>query len=109
MSPALFLALLVLAALVWFWSDTLSARERVLLACSATCMREGVQFLDQTVALVHFRLTRQPNGQLAFKRLYRFEFSTDGADRHAGEAVIHGSTVLSVRLGRTSGRDPTLH
>lgn len=95
----LVLALLVLAAAVWYWSDTLRAREQVLRGCAVACERAGVQFLDQTVALARIRLARTPAGRLAFSRRYSFEYSTDGVDRHPGEAVLLGHHLVRLVIG----------
>jgi len=94
----LILALLAIAAGVWFWSDTLRAREQVLFACAQACAREQLQFLDQTVALARMRAARNAQGRLVLQREYRFEFSRDGADRYAGRVVLLGHTVIALHL-----------
>ena len=45
--------LLAFAALAWFWSDSLKARERALAAGQLACARHGLQFLDEKIGRAH--------------------------------------------------------
>ena len=51
MANADVLWLAVIGAAVWFWIDSLRARERAVQLCHASCRARGVQLLDQTVAV----------------------------------------------------------
>lgn len=90
--------LLVLLALVWLWHDSLRAREAALLAGKAACQRQGMQFLDDTLALASLRLGRNRRGQTVLRRVYRFEFSDTGNNRLSGSVVMAGSRVDDVIL-----------
>lgn len=93
------LALLVLlAAIVLWWVDSMRAREVALKAGKRACQGEGVQFLDDTLELRRLRLRRDGMGQLAFWREYRFEFSDTGDNRCDGVIVTHGGRAKSVAL-----------
>lgn len=92
-----------LAAMAWFWSDTLRARERALKAGARACAELNVQFLDQTVALTRLKMARNARGQVQWRRAYRFEFSTDGADRWFGHIDLLGTALESVRMDSPNG------
>ncbi|MHB9119844.1 MAG: DUF3301 domain-containing protein [Burkholderiales bacterium] len=90
--------LLVLIALVWLWQDSLRAREAALQAGKAACQRQGMQFLDDTLALASLRLGRNRRGQTVLRRVYRFEFSDTGNNRLSGSVVMAGGRVDDVML-----------
>ncbi|MGH8581376.1 MAG: DUF3301 domain-containing protein [Gammaproteobacteria bacterium] len=95
--------LLLLVGAVWFWSDSLQARERALNRCRKACDELCVQLLDETVALSRITLNRNPRGRLSVHRWYRFEFSTDGTDRHPGAVSLTGQIIEFVRLEHPQG------
>lgn len=92
------LALAVIAAGAWFWADSLRARERALAAGRRACERNGLQFLDETVAGAGLRLARDAGGQLRFRRVFSFEFSDNGNNRRNGSVVILGAEVEDLHL-----------
>jgi len=97
------LALVVIGATIWFWSDSLRARERMTATCTHICSEMRLQFLDETVALARLRLTRTDRGWLAWRRIYNFEFSESGSDRWKGRALLTGQRVESVQLDNPEG------
>ena len=97
------LTLILIAGAAWFWSDSLRARESMTVTCSRICRDMHLQFLDETVALARLRLARGPDGNLAWGRLYVFEFSESGADRWKGRAQLIGRRVESVQLENPQG------
>lgn len=97
------LGLALLAGWVWFWVDSLGARERALAVCARACADSQVQFLDQTVALKRLRLGRHADGRMRLRRLYAFEFSTDGANRRRGSAELLGRRVVALSLDMPEG------
>ncbi|MEW6313275.1 MAG: DUF3301 domain-containing protein [Pseudomonadota bacterium] len=92
------LALAILAVAGWFWFDSMRAREAAVRLGRQTCQREGVQFLDDTVALAKFALGRNRKGHAALQRTYRFEFSPAGNERLAGQVVLIGGQVEAINL-----------
>ena len=90
--------LLAFAALVWFWFDSLKARERALEAGPRACERNGLQFLDQTVECVSLWPARDQDGRLVLRRVYRFEFTDNGESRRSGTIVMLGAQVASLTL-----------
>ncbi|MCA1605682.1 MAG: DUF3301 domain-containing protein [Acidobacteria bacterium] len=96
------LAIGVIVGLIWFWSDSLRAREFALRECKTVCERTDRQLLDQTVALASVGLTRDPEGRVCVRRRYRFEFSIDGGDRYPGQITLTAGRVESLWLGGTA-------
>ncbi len=93
------IAVLVLfATLVWFWYDSMRAREAAVAFGEAACAREGWQFLDQTVALDAITVGRNRRGRVTLRRIYRFEFSDDGWTRRKGSLMLVGDQVELIRM-----------
>jgi hypothetical protein len=92
------LLLLLLAALVWFWSASLRALEIARQAGRRVCSEADVQFLDDTVAGISLALARDAHGRRVLRRTYRFEFSETGNSRLEGHLVLLGRRVESVTM-----------
>lgn len=93
------LALFALGAVVWFWFDSLKAREAGVEAARAACEREGLQFLDETVVGRGLRPARDEDGRLTLQRAFDFDYSRSGFDRHHGSVVLRGREVVLLDLG----------
>ncbi len=92
------LGLFGLAAAGWFWLDAMRAREAAQAAGKRACEREGLQFLDDTVAIEKLALARDARGRLLVRRIYRFEFSDTGDNRLEGTIVLLGGRVQSLTM-----------
>jgi len=92
------LVVLVLAAAGWFLWDSLKAREAANAAIRPACRAEGLLFLDDTVALDRLRPVRDDDGRMRLARVYRFEYSDDGANRRRGTVALRGDRILHVDL-----------
>jgi hypothetical protein len=91
-------AILLIVAGLWFWIDSLRARERALAAGRSACERYGVQLLDATVQFAKLRLARDHEGRVHFRRTYTFEFSDTGNNRRHGAIVMLGGELLDMQL-----------
>lgn len=91
-------AIVLIAAGIFFWLDSLRARERALNAGRAACERYALQFLDDTVSVSRVRLGRDDEGQLRIARTYTFEFSDTGNNRRHGAIVMLGGELQDVHL-----------
>jgi hypothetical protein len=91
------------AGIVWFWVDTLRARERAIELCRALCEQRGLQLLDQTVALDRLTAARDRAGRVRLRRRYRFEFTRDGAVRDRGTIVMLGVVMESLDIAEDGG------
>ncbi len=92
------LAITALLAAIWFWLDSLRAREIATGIGRAACKRQGVQFLDYTVALQKLGL-RWLNEGVRLRRVYRFDYSEEGAGRHTGHIVMLGIQLVDLSMG----------
>jgi len=90
-------AIVAVGCLLWLWRDSLRARETAARVARRTCDGEGVQFLDDTVALAGLRAVLD-YGRPALRRVYAFEFSRAGNDRHSGSVTVTGARVETVFL-----------
>ena len=99
----LLFALILAVGVAAFWYDSLGARECALKAGRAACSQNGLQLLDQTVALAGLRLARNRSGRLRLNRRYRFEFSLDGYDRCDGYILLLGHWPQAVHLEHPDG------
>jgi hypothetical protein len=88
--------LLILAALVWLWFDSMRARERALALGKRACARDGLMFLDETVECIALGFARDTEGRMALRRTYGFEFSDTGNNRRSGSIVMLGGEVESL-------------
>ena len=91
-------AIVLIAAGIFVWLDSLRARERALQAGRAACKRHELQFLDDTVSFTRVRLARDDEGQLRIARTYTFEFSDTGNNRRHGAIVMLGGELQDLQL-----------
>jgi len=94
------LPLLIIALGVWYWMDSLKTREIALSAARQACARGGFQFLDETVATDLTRPARNGAGQMTLRRVYRFEYSDTGDNRHRGAVIMMGRQIEAVQMAR---------
>ena len=103
--PSLEIAsILLLAALVWLWLDSLKARESAVKAARAACVSEELMLLDDTVAISGLKLARDGDGRVKLQRVYDFEYSDSGNNRLKGSLVLlgHRLTILNIGSRMTS-------
>ena len=91
-------AIVLIAAGLLLWVDSLRARERAVKAGRDACQRYDLQFLDDTVSFARLRLARDEEGQLKIARTYTFEFSDTGNNRRHGAIVMLGGNLADLRL-----------
>ena len=91
-------SLLLIGALIWFWLDSLNAREAGMEASRAACNAEGTQLLDDTVAIRSTSLARDEEGQMRIKRTYAFEYSDTGNNRRHGSVTLLGRRVIALYI-----------
>src|SRR5512138_82613 len=91
-------AIVLIAAGLLLWADSLKARERAVRAGRSACERYELQFLDDTVSFAKLRLARDDEGQLKLARTYTFEFSDTGNNRRHGAIVMLGGDMQDLQL-----------
>lgn len=91
--------ILVVAALIWFWLDSLKAREIGVRAAQVACAGEGLQFLDDSVVGRLLGVARNDDGHLCLRRSFAFEYSDTGDNRRHGSVILlgHDIELLHVR------------
>ncbi|MDQ3259937.1 MAG: DUF3301 domain-containing protein [Burkholderiales bacterium] len=88
----------LIAMLIWFWHDTMQAREHAIVIGKRHCQNDGLQLLDETVSLSSMKLRRNDDGQMMFRRVYEFEFSDNGDNRRLGSITLLGRHAESIQL-----------
>jgi hypothetical protein len=88
--------ILLAAAVVWFWQDSLAARESANRAAKEACDRLSLQFLDGTVAFARLALVRIDGGALKIRRTYVFDYTATSIERRQGFVLLTGRWVESV-------------
>lgn len=83
---------------VWLWLDSIKAREIAVRAAFRACDGDGVQLLDETVAIRSLSLARNEDGKVCLVRKYGFEFSDTGENRRSGWLVLRGREIEAFRL-----------
>jgi len=91
--------LIILAAITWLWFDSIKARGIGVHAAKAACAAEGLQLLDETVAIASLKLARDDAGRLLLHRVYAFEYSDTGDNRRSGSLVMLGQQIVTVNVG----------
>lgn len=104
LSLPLLIGIIGAAAFVWFWQNSLSARERANRAAIDACTRMNLQFLDGTVAFARLRLARNDRGQLSLRRTYIFDYTATSIERRQGFVVLLGARVESIGFEPASPR-----
>ena len=87
--------ILLAAAVLWFWQDSLAARESANAAAKEACHRLSLQFLDGTVAFARLALVRV-DGRLTLRRTYVFDYTATSIERRQGFVLLTGRRVESV-------------
>ncbi len=91
--------LIVLVGGIWLWLDSLKARDIGIAAARTTCQSEGLQLLDDTVAIAGLGPARNEDGRLLLRRVYAFEYSDTGDNRRRGSVVLLGHRVVVLNVG----------
>lgn len=90
--------ILVAGALIWFWLDSLKAREIGVRAAQAACAEEGLQFLDESVVGRLEGFGRDDAGHLRLRRSYLFEYSDTGDNRRRGSVSLLGQQIVLLHV-----------
>lgn len=88
----------VVVAGLWFWRDSLGAREQACAASARACQQSNMQLLDDTVALERLWWRRDRDGRLKLERLYTFEFTDTGLRRQVGSVLLVGWRVEMLHM-----------
>jgi hypothetical protein len=92
-------SLIIIGTVAWFWFDSLRAKEAGVKAVREACEEEGLQLLDETIALFSLRPARNDYGRVVLRRVYNFEFSESGENRRRGSVHLLGQQVVMINTG----------
>ena len=84
-------------ALIGLWWTGSRVRELAVGHAREACARQGVQFLDQSVALSRLAVERR-GGRTTLRRDYAFEFTAHGEHRDGGTVTMRGQRLVRVRF-----------
>ena len=93
----LFILLLFAAAAAWLWRGH-GIREQALQLVRRHCEKTDVLLLDDNVALQRLRLLRDAHGRKRLARVYGFEFTVTGEQRHVGSISMFGQHLGRIEL-----------
>lgn len=93
-----FILLVILIAFIFYWLDSIRAKEIATKNALIACKKELIEFLDDTVVIKKVRLRRDVKGKIAIYREYQFEFSSTGEFRYKGVVRLLGQFLIDVDL-----------
>lgn len=91
----LFVFLLLASGAAWLWHAH-GIRERALLAVQRHCQKMDLELLDGNVAFRRMTVIRDARGHRRLARVYGFEFTVTGEQRHQGTIHMFGNRVGSI-------------
>ncbi|MBJ9974421.1 DUF3301 domain-containing protein [Pseudomonas sp. S75] len=93
----LFLLMLVATAGAWLWHNH-GLREKALERVKQHCAKLDLELLDEAVALKRLGFVRDANGRKRLARIYAFEFTVTGEQRHPGTVTQFGAHAMHIEL-----------
>ncbi|MDH1263780.1 DUF3301 domain-containing protein [Pseudomonas sp. GD03944] len=101
----LFILMLLAAAGAWLWHAH-GLRERALSLVKQHCAKVDVELLDGNVALRRIALLPDARGRKRLARVYGFEFTVTGEQRHVGTITMFGPHLGGIELAPHPFREP---
>lgn len=92
---SIFFLCLLLAA---YWWRISGQKIQALNKAKTHCKNSGLQLLDQTLVFLKHSIEKDGRGRKHLCRVYEFDFSTDGEERHTGEIMLSGFKVVRIVL-----------
>lgn len=100
-----FLLMLFATACAWLWHAH-GLRERALELVKQHCAKTDIELLDDNVALRRFTLLPDARGRKRLARVYGFEFTVTGEQRHEGSITLFGKHLGRIELAAHPLREP---
>ncbi|RDH42929.1 DUF3301 domain-containing protein [Zooshikella ganghwensis] len=85
-------------AVTWLWLDGIQCKDIARAAGKRACDDLQLQLLDDTVANIKTRLSRNQQGSITLLRYYRFEFTQTGEHRYKGTVQLLGHRIKHIHL-----------
>ncbi len=93
----MFVLMLFATGGAWWWHSH-GLRERALERVKQHCTRLDLELLDGNVALRKLTLARDSQGRKRLARIYTFEFTVNGEQRHPGTITQFGAHSAQIEL-----------
>jgi hypothetical protein len=93
----LFVLMLLASGGAWLWHNH-GLREKALERVKQHCAKLDLELLDGNVALKRIGFARDANGRRRFARVYNFEFTVTGEQRHPGTITQFGPYSAQIEL-----------
>lgn len=100
-----FLLMLFATVSAWLWHAH-GLRERALKLVKQHCAKADIELLDENVALRRLALLPDARGRKRLARVYGFEFTVTGEQRHVGSIIMFGPQLGSIELAPHPFRQP---
>ena len=101
----MFLLMLFATACAWLWHAH-GLRERALELVKQHCAKADIELLDDNVALRRLALLPDARGRKRLARVYGFEFTVTGEQRHEGSITLFGKHLGRIELAAHPLREP---
>ena len=92
------IVLIFLLVIIFYWLDSIRAKEIATKNALSACKDTLIEFLDDTVVIKKVRLRRDIKGKIAIYREYQFEFSSTGDFRYKGMVRLLGQALIDVEM-----------
>ncbi|CAK9892088.1 MULTISPECIES: DUF3301 domain-containing protein [Pseudomonas] len=89
--------MLLATAGAWLWHNH-GLREKALERVKQHCAKLDLELLDGNVALKRIGFVRDANGHKRLARVYNFEFTVTGEQRHPGTVTQFGAHTMQIEL-----------
>lgn len=93
----MFVLMLLAAGAAWLWHSH-GVRERALERVKQHCAKLDVELLDGNVAFRRLTFMRDAEGRRRLARVYGFEFTVTGEQRHPGTITMFGMHTAQIEL-----------
>ncbi len=93
----IFVLMLLATAGAWLWHSH-GLRERALERVKQHCAKLDLELLDENVALRRITFKRDNDDRKRLARVYNFEFTVTGEQRHPGTITMFGAHTAQIEL-----------
>ena len=93
----MFVLMLLATGAAWLWHNH-GLRERALERVKQHCKKLDIELLDENVALKRIGFIADAKGQKRLARVYNFEFTVTGDQRHTGTITQFGAQSAKIDL-----------
>lgn len=93
----MFVLMLLAGGAAWLWHHH-GLREKALVRVKQHCQKLDLELLDEAVAFKRMTFARDASGRKRLARVYNFEFTVTGEQRHPGTITQFGAHSAIIEL-----------